>query len=190
MTLAFDEKIFVNTFPVSPCNWRKFLSTTWKWSYGSKTALLPFSLTKVNIWYIWMKLWIKTVFFAPILVMWWTLPLTLGPPNFRNGWHYPYNSFFIDKSSYMIHLNGVLAPKLNFYPYFVMWWPWPLTCEKQNLIRSLFNCMCTFHTCMHAWTHRCMDRWTTWKHNAAGHLKWVEAWQLQIWLPTVNICTV
>ena len=49
-----------------------------------------------------------------------TFILDFGHQIFRNASHYLNKVFFIDKSAHLIHLNGVMAPKVNFWPYLVM----------------------------------------------------------------------
>ena len=53
--------------------------------------------------------------------------------------------FSIDNSCYLVHLNGVMAPKLPFGPYLVLQWPCPWTCETQNLINSFSYHSWYFH---------------------------------------------
>ena len=107
--------------PISLFNWQKFLHDTFKWSYGSKTAFLPI--------------------FGHVV----TLTFDLWTSNFQNCLTLAQWVFLIDKSSYLVHLHGVMAPKLHFCPYLVIWWPWhwPLDLKFSEMLnttrRSLFS---------------------------------------------------
>ena len=109
--LKFPE--ISNTALISFFDWKQFLSGIAEWSYGSKTAFLPI--------------------FGQIV----TLTFDLWTSNFQICLTLPQYVFFDDKRCYLVHLNGFMAPNLNFCPYLVMWWPQLLTCKTQNLINSL-----------------------------------------------------
>ena len=95
----------------------------------------------------------------------------------------------MDKSCCLIHLSGVMAPKLKFCPYLVLWWPWPLTYDTQNLISFLSHHTSTkfqwnpfMHSGVFALTRlRETDgqtdrRRNNPKHNASDPLKWGKAY--------------
>ena len=80
-----------------------------------------FSLTKVPSWYIKIELWLQNQIFTHI---WSCGDLDFWPFDLRF-----YHGLKL--------LSEFMAPKLNFCPYLVLWWLWPLTYETKNLISSM-----------------------------------------------------
>ena len=136
-----------------------------------------------------MELWLQNWIFSHTSI-WlcgdldlWSLDL-----KFSEMLDAPPLSPFLWKSCYLVHLNGVMAPKMNFCPYLVLWWPQPYTHETQNLITLLYTTVNYFHqiwmNSFHAFWSFCgnktrtdgkMEWWTTWKHNASSPLKWARS---------------
>ena len=76
-----DQDLILNTFPLNPFDWQKFIPDTFGWNYGSKDAFFTrlghvvtlepqivrnvkdparksLQLTKSYTWHIWMELWL------------------------------------------------------------------------------------------------------------------------------------
>ena len=132
-------------------------------------------VTKVSTCYLKMELWLQNWNFAHNwscgdLDMWcldlkfWKL-LNTDP-----------ESLFMDKSCCLIYLSEVMAPKLNFWQYLVLWWPWPChiivyTSIKYLWIPFMHSRVFTLTRLvqMEGQTHRLITR----KYKASRPQKWV-----------------
>ena len=113
LDLKFSEML--NTATVCLFGWQKFLSGSFEWSCGSKIVVL-------------------TIFGHVV-----TITLDLWATKFWKCLTLPMSVYLIDKSFYFLYSNEVMAPKLTFCPYLVMWRPWSLTFGPQ-MLRNAWYC--------------------------------------------------
>ena len=97
VNLVSDLSVMLNTAPISFSDWQKFLSGIYELRCSSNTAFLTiFGYVMTATFHLWTS-------------------------NSQKCLTLPHLVFLVGKKSYLVHLNGVKAPKLNFCPYLVMW---------------------------------------------------------------------